>query len=153
MSHEIRTPLNGVIGLADLLAASPLAPDQRDHLETMRTCSVGLHGLVNEILDYSRIEAGGLDLEAIDYDVREIVDHAVEAVSPEARRKGLQLESSVDPEVPGAVRGDPSRLRQVLMNLLGNAVKFTNAGHVAVRARIATDGHGVSQLRFSVEDT
>jgi PAS domain S-box-containing protein len=132
MSHEIRTPLNAVMGLTDALLAGPASPEQVGHLRTIRESADHLLGVVNDILDFSKIEAGKLVLERIDFDVREVVAEAARTVELAARQKGLAFGVQIDPAVPAALRGDAGRLRQVLVNLLGNAVKFTAAGSVSL---------------------
>ncbi|KHK02322.1 ATP-binding protein [Desulfovibrio sp. TomC] len=132
MSHEIRTPLNAVMGLTDVLLAGPATPEQLGHLRTIRDSAGHLLGVVNDILDFSKIEAGKLILERIDFDVREVIAEAARTVALAASQKGLAFTVSVDAAVPTALRGDAGRLRQVLLNFLGNAVKFTAAGTVSL---------------------
>ena len=149
MSHEIRTPLNGVIGMTDLLSGSALTDDQRDWVETARRCGEALLALLNDILDVSKMDAGKLQLERIDFDPRACLEMVSDILAMRAREKGLELTLSVDPALPSRVNGDPARLRQVLLNLGSNAVKFTARGHVLLRAEPAADG----QIRFLVTDT
>ena len=132
MSHEIRTPLNAVMGLTDALLAGDASPEQLGHLRTIRDSAGHLLGVVNDILDFSKIEAGKLILERIDFDVREVVAEAARTVELAASQKGLAFTVAIDEAVPSALRGDAGRLRQVLLNLLGNAVKFTAAGSVSL---------------------
>jgi TMAO reductase system sensor TorS len=150
MSHEIRTPMNGVMGMSELLQGTELSARQRRLAETITRSAVGLLEIINDILDFSKIEAGKLELEHIEFALREIIEETIEILVLRARAKGLELRCEIDPSVPAAVRGDPVRLRQVLINLAGNAIKFTEAGEVVVRvAALAADG----SLRFEVSDT
>jgi TMAO reductase system sensor TorS len=150
MSHEIRTPMNGVMGMAELLQGTELSARQRRLAETITRSAVGLLEIINDILDFSKIEAGKLELEHIEFALREIIEETIEILVLRARAKGLELRCEIDPSVPAAVRGDPVRLRQVLINLAGNAIKFTEAGEVVVRVALL-DAAG--SLRFEVTDT
>ena len=150
MSHEIRTPMNGVMGMSELLQGTELSPRQRRLAETITRSAEGLLEIINDILDFSKIEAGKLELEQIDFALHEIVEETIEILGVRAQAKGLELRCELDSAVPAAVRGDPMRLRQVLINLAGNAIKFTEAGEVVVRvsAQAASE-----RLRFEVIDT
>ncbi len=151
MSHEIRTPMNGVIGMTSLLRDTPLTAEQREFVDTIRKSGDGLLSVVNDILDFSKIEAGRMELERIDFDIRATVEEAVELMVEAAQQKGLDLRAWVDPDVPPGIWGDPGRVRQVLLNYLSNAVKFTHVGQV--RVVVSRDGGESPALRCSVTDT
>jgi TMAO reductase system sensor TorS len=150
MSHEIRTPMNGVMGMSELLQSTELSARQRRLAETITRSAAGLLEILNDILDFSKIEAGKLELEHIEFALREIIEETIEILVLRARAKGLELRCEIAPSVPAAVLGDPMRLRQVLINLAGNAIKFTEAGEVVVRVNVL-DPDG--RLRFEVSDT
>jgi two-component system, sensor histidine kinase len=150
MSHEIRTPMNGVMGMSELLQSTELSARQRRLAETITRSAAGLLEILNDILDFSKIEAGKLELEHIEFALREIIEETIEILVLRARSKGLELRCEIAPSVPAAVLGDPMRLRQVLINLAGNAIKFTEAGEVVVRVNVLDAG---GRLRFEVSDT
>jgi two-component system, sensor histidine kinase and response regulator len=153
MSHEIRTPINGVIGLNELLLTTSLDERQLQYAEGARTAGQGLLGVINQILDFSKIESGHLELEQIDFDLVELVESVAAIVGEPAQAKGLELLAYCSPEVPSWLRGDPSRIRQVLLNLAGNAVKFTETGEVVVRVTLEDRVADRVVVRFEVSDT
>jgi len=153
MSHEIRTPMNGVIGMADLLADSALADDQRDFVATIRASADALLTVINDILDFSKIEAGKMTIEQVPFDLARLLEEVAELLAPRAFKKGLEVVCALPAGLPEHVVGDPHRLRQVLNNLVGNAVKFTERGRVTIAAEILSETAGSARLRLVVRDT
>ena len=153
MSHEIRTPMNAIIGMADLLWETPLKQEQQEYVGIFRRAGISLLNLINDILDLSKVEAGYLELEKIEFDLREVVDKTAEMMALRAQEKGIELGCSVAPDVPTDLIGDPNRLRQVILNLIGNAIKFTTIGQVVLRVESERATPQEGMLRFMVADT
>jgi PAS domain S-box-containing protein len=153
MSHEIRTPMNAIIGLSHLALATAKEPRQRDYIGKVHESAKLLLGIINDILDFSKIEAGKLDLEEVEFDLDEVLDNVATIASARAHLKGLELLFDTDPLVPSRLKGDPLRLGQILSNLVGNAVKFTESGEVVVRTRFEGEANGKVRTLFEVKDT
>ena len=153
VSHEMRTPLNAIIGMADLLRDTPLSREQADMLQTLRSSSRVMLGLIDDVLDFSKIEAGKVTLEKAEFDLHALVNSTCRILAAQAAAKGVDFVVSIMPEVPPAVCGDPHHLRQVLINLAGNAVKFTEAGSVTVHVTVQAETEAMVRLKFSIRDT
>ena len=153
MSHEIRTPLNAILGMANLAGKLEISPKMRQYLDIIRDSGESLLGLINDILDFSKIEAGRLDMEEVNFDLQEVLDSVADMFSRKSAEKGVELIVTMDPEVPNAVVGDPLRLKQILVNLVNNAIKFTDAGEIVIAVRLLARSEAKSTLEFVVRDS
>jgi len=153
MSHKIRTPMNGILGMVDLALGTQLNPEQKDYLEVVKSSADALMTVINDILDFSKIEAGKLELESVDFNLQESLEPALRALALRAQEKGLRLDCQIHPDVPAVLVGDPGRVRQIVINLVGNAVKFTERGEVSLQVERTSQEGKAATLHFSVHDT